>query len=148
MPTGGVMPTGRARAALGLWLLVGTGAGCVERELVIPTEPAGAEVFLDGREVGRTAEGAPVRVPFDEYGVRVVVARKPGFVPARRRVVLDPPWWQVPPFDLVTEVLWPGTVRDERTLEPLVLAPRGAPEDPAAVEARARGFAAHEEARK
>lgn len=122
-------------------------AGCVERELVVETQPAGAEVFVDGRDVGRTDEGAPVRVPFDHYGVVVVVARKPGHVPERRRVVLDPPWWQLPPVDLVTDLLWPGTITDERRLEPLVLAPRGEPEDPAAAAARARRFAATEERR-
>ncbi len=124
-----------------------TAQGCVERQLVISTEPSEAEVFLDGREVGHTAEGKPVSVPFDAYGVRIVTARKPGFVPATRRVVLDPPWWQLPVLDFFTDILWPGTIEDRRELAPIVLVPRGAPEDPAAVEARARGFAAHEERR-
>lgn len=137
------------RVALAGWVVVvGLAAqGCVERQLVLSTEPAGAELFLDGREVGRTERGEPVVVPFDAYGVRIVTARKPGYVPATRRVVLDPPWWQLPPIDLITDILWPGTIRDRRELAPLVLVPRGAPEDPAAVEARARGFAAHEERR-
>ncbi len=132
-----------------VWVVaVGLAAqGCVERQLVISTEPAGAELFLDGREVGRTEPGKPVSVPFDSYGVRIVTARRPGFVPATRRVVLDPPWWQYPVVDFFTDILWPGTIEDRRELAPLVLVPRGAPEDPAAALARARGFAAHEERR-
>lgn len=128
-------PRGRATrrrvapaAALTLALLGVT--GCVERQLVVETVPAEAEVFVDGREVAREP-GAPAVAKFDFYGVRVVTVRARGHRPVRRVVVLDPPWWQLTPLDLVTDLLWPGTLRDERRLGPVVLEPR---EDPAKVD--------------
>ena len=46
-------------------------SGCVERALVIRSEPAGARVFIDGIDSGTT----PIRVPFDFYGTRDVLVR-------------------------------------------------------------------------
>lgn len=88
-------------------------SGCVERELVVASEPEGTEVFVDGVLVGTTAEGAPVRVPFDFYGTRQVTGRRAGYRPIRRDVELCVPWYQVIPLGLVTDLLWPGTIRDE-----------------------------------
>jgi hypothetical protein len=125
-------------------------AGCVEHKLLVRSEPPGATIFVDGREVGDTAEG-PVEVPFDFYGTRVVTARKPGFVPARVEVELDPPWWQVFPLGFFTDVLWPGTIEDVHEpapVNPLTLEPRSEPDpDTDAVEARARHFAESAERR-
>ncbi|MBX3467626.1 MAG: PEGA domain-containing protein [Planctomycetes bacterium] len=130
-----------------LLLLVALGApGCVERQLVIETDPPGAELFVDGREVGTTAAGQPVRVTFEAYGTRTVVARRRGHAPVRRDVTLDPPWWQLFPIDVFTDLLWPGTLRDEHRLE-LTLTPRPAPDEPEALEARARHMGLHEEKR-
>ncbi|MGE0707054.1 MAG: PEGA domain-containing protein [Planctomycetota bacterium] len=88
-------------------------AGCVERELVIESDPDGVEVFVDGTLAGVTSGGAPVKVPFDFYGTRQVVARRAGYRPFRRNVELCVPWWQVFPLGLFSDVLWPGTIRDE-----------------------------------
>lgn len=129
-----------------LALLALGGGGCVERQLVIETEPAGVELFVDGREVGTSREGEPVVVPFEAYGTRTLVARKRGHVPVRRQVTLDPPWWQTFPIDVLTDLLWPGTIEDVHRVK-VELAPRAAPDDPAEVEARARHMAAHEEKR-
>ncbi|MCO5165802.1 MAG: PEGA domain-containing protein [Planctomycetes bacterium] len=136
----------RTSATLLLLALAACAPGCVERQLVIETDPPGAELFVDGREVGTTAEGAPVRVTFDAYGTRTVVARRRGHVPLRRTVTLDPPWWQLFPFDVFTDLLWLGTLRDEHRLE-LALTPRAAPDEPEALEARARHMGLHEEKR-
>lgn len=134
-------------ARLGLVCAVLAGAGCVERQLVIETEPAGVELFVDGREVGTTGEGGePVVVPFDAYGTRTLVARKRGHVPVRRQVTLDPPWWQTFPIDVFTDLLWPGTVEDVHRVK-VELTPRAAPDDPTEVEARARHMSIHEEKR-
>lgn len=134
-------------AAPGLLALLALAApGCVERQLVIETQPAGVELFVDGREVGTSGEDAPVVVPFDAYGTRTLVARKRGYVPARRQVTLDPPWWQTFPIDVFTDLLWPGTVEDVHRVQ-VELTRRAAPDDPVEVEARARHLATHEEKR-
>jgi hypothetical protein len=118
--------------------------GCVERQLVVDTSPGGVEVFIDGREAGTIDEdGAPLIVEFDAYGTRTLVARKRGHVPVRRQVTLDPPWWQVFPLDIVTDLLWPGTITDEHHVS-VELARRATPEAAEAVEARAREMADQE----
>lgn len=127
------------RAFLALSVLPGMLSGCVERTLMLRTDPPQAEVWVDGRHRGTT----PVAVPFESYGTREVVARKPGHVPARVEVELSPPWWQLPPFDLFTDLLWPGTIEDRHEPPPLQLERREAPVESAEeVAARARRFAA------
>lgn len=108
--------------------------GCVERRLIVRTDPPEAEIWVDGRPRGLS----PVEVPFSSYGTREVVARKPGYVPARALVPIDPPWWQYPPFDLVTDLLWPGTIEDVRTPAPLALERRGEPRAARALAEQAR----------
>jgi hypothetical protein len=93
-------------------------AGCVRRTLTIQTEPPAALVYLNDQEVGRT----PVSVPFTWYGDYDVMIRKPGYQTLQTHARLHPPWYQVPPLDLISEALVPFTVHDTRqlayTLEP------------------------------
>lgn len=87
-------------------------SGCVERTLVIRSEPVGAKVFIDGIDAGNT----PVRIPFDFYGTRDILVRmeedekrgERSLAPIRRIVKLTPPWYQRFPIDFVSENLWPG----------------------------------------
>mgnify|MGYP002634039193 CR=1 FL=1 len=96
-------------------------AGCVERALLIRSDPAGARVFLDGKDVGST----PARVPFDHYGTREVMVRweptergeGPAYAPETRLVPVSAPWYQWFPVDLFSEFVWPGTIVDERVIE-------------------------------
>lgn len=140
-------PAGCELATVGRFLLLTclalAASGCVERQLVVETVPAGAEVFIDGREAGRTGEGVPLTIRFESYGTRTLVARKRGHVPLTREVTLDPPWWQWPVIDVFTDLLWPGTITDVHLVR-LELEPRPAPEDPQALEDRARHAAEHE----
>lgn len=86
-------------------------AGCVERELVVDSEPGGALVYMNDQEVGRT----PFRRPFDWYGTYDVAVRKEGYETLRARTpVIAPPWLWVP-FDLVAELL-PVRVADTHRL--------------------------------
>ena len=95
--------------------------GCVERSLLIRTEPAGARVFLNGQHKGIT----PAKIPFDFYGTWDLQIRMEenelrgsrSLKPIREKVRLDRPWHQVFPFDLFTEVLYPGTLQVEHVLE-------------------------------
>lgn len=97
--------------AYGLWtalLALPLLTGCVERSVFIKSDPPGARVILDGQDVGVT----PVEVPYVWYGEREVVLYKDGHRSERRRLPLNAPWWQVFPFDLITDVLLPITLTD------------------------------------
>lgn len=95
--------------------------GCVERSLLIRTEPAGARVFLNGQDKGIT----PAKIPFDFYGTWDLQIRMEenelrgsrSLKPIRQKIRLDRPWHQVFPLDLFTEVLWPGTIQVEHVLD-------------------------------
>lgn len=89
--------------------------GCVERRMLIRSDPPGAPVWLDEQMVGVT----PVELRFDHYGVRRVrigpVRDAEGRVQrlaTERMVNIAPPWYEEFPIDFFSEVLWPGTVVD------------------------------------
>jgi hypothetical protein len=75
--------------------------GCVRRTLEITTEPSGALIWVNGREVGRT----PVSVDFTHYGTYDLMIQKKGWEPiidARRAPV---PVTDLPGPDLAVEIL-------------------------------------------
>ncbi len=99
-----------------LWItiaVVGLGmlGGCVEREMKITTEPAGALVYVSDREVGRT----PLTLPFTWYGDYDVQVRMNGYKTLQTHAEISPPWYEVPPLDLFSYMA-PWTYRDERFL--------------------------------
>jgi hypothetical protein len=77
--------------------------------LVIRSEPPGAQVVIDGEVRGET----PHVERYVHYGTREVTLIKPGFRTHRKMVELDAPWWQVFPFDLLTDVVLPFTFTDK-----------------------------------
>lgn len=126
------MRGGRALGALLLPFLLG---GCVERWLSIRSEPPGAEVYLDGVPAGQT----PLRVAFEYYGDREVTLRMEKYETLRKVEGIHAPWWQIFPFDFVTDVLLPFSLTDERELS-YTLTPMGAPEPAEKVQERAQEF--------
>lgn len=92
-----------AIAAVGL-------AGCVERRMTVRTNPSNALVVLDGQEVGFS----PVSVPFTYYGDRQIRLIKDGYETKTINQTIATPWYQYFPLDFVSEVLYPGRIRDER----------------------------------
>lgn len=84
-------------------------AGCVDRLLEIRSDPPGADLFIDGERVGVT----PHVHKYVWYGTREVTLVMPGYRSERRMVALNAPWWQIFPFDLVTDVLVPVTLTDK-----------------------------------
>lgn len=86
---------------------------CVERRLLIRTDPPGADVTVNGEKVGR----APVQWRFDHYGKVLVEVEKPGYRPAERVVELRSPWYEKPGVDFFADVLVPTTIRDEHQVE-------------------------------
>jgi hypothetical protein len=94
----------RMLAVAGVFFL----CGCVERIVTVRSEPAGATVFFDDKEVGVT----PCDIPYIWYGKRELALERDGYRPVRDIVILNAPWWQIFPCDLVTDVLIPFTIRD------------------------------------
>ncbi len=93
-----------AAAALAALLL----GGCVERELTINTEPQGALVTLNDEQIGVS----PVTVPFNWYGNYGVRITKDGYETLDTARELKPPLHDFPPFDFVTQILYPGRIMD------------------------------------
>jgi len=88
-------------------------AGCVERRLLVRTDPPGADVTINGERVGR----APVEWRFTHYGKALVEVEKAGYEPAQRVVALKSPWYQKPVIDFFADVLWPAKIRDDHEVE-------------------------------
>ena len=90
-------------------LLVGA-AGCVERKLTINTDPAGAQVFLNDEEIGVS----PVTASFNWYGDYNITIRKQGCGTLQTHRKLQAPWYDLFPFDFLTQILYPGRIVDSR----------------------------------
>ncbi len=99
--------------------------GCVFRELIVISEPPGADVYLDGEPVGRT----PYSGRFEHYGTRRLVLRKEGYKARVEVVRLEVPWYQYFPLDVFTDLLCPLAIYDTHEfsyrLEPVGGIPEG-----------------------
>ena len=89
-----------ALALLGALALLAAG-GCVRRTITITSEPPGALVWLNDREIGRT----PVEVDFDFYGTYDVRLVKAGYEPLLTSGKANSPWWDTLLLDLVAELV-------------------------------------------
>lgn len=76
-------------------------AGCVKRTMRITSDPSGALVWVNDREVGRT----PVDVGFVHYGTYDVRIIREGFEPLLTYGEAKPPLWDNVPLDLAAELL-------------------------------------------
>ena len=86
-------------------------AGCVEREMTITSEPAGALVFVSDVEVGRT----PLKRSFLWYGDYDIILRLDGHETLKTHASIKPPIYEIPPFDLLSHIA-PWTYHDRRFL--------------------------------
>ena len=91
--------------ALLLGVAVFSTAGCIRRTLAITTEPSGALLWLNDREVGRT----PLEVDFDHYGTYDVRLERDGYEPMMTSGKARAPWWDTVGLDLIAEAV-PGTL--------------------------------------
>jgi hypothetical protein len=87
--------------------------GCVRRRLTIRTNPPGAQVFVDDQEIGTT----PCSASFIYYGTRTITVMKDGYRTEKIFQRLNPPWYEIPPLDFVSENLSPRETRDERIVD-------------------------------
>ena len=97
-------------AALGATALLAAGCG-VERTMQVRSDPPGALVYLNGEEAGRT----PMRKMFLWYGTYDLEVRKDGYLTRSERPRVWAPWWQVPPIDLIAELV-PLRLQDNHVL--------------------------------
>lgn len=98
-----------ARCRIAPWALLLL-AGCVERTLLIRSDPPGAEIWVDGRYIGKS----PTNVRFVWYGDHEIEVRMERYRSIRRVEPVPAPWYQIFPLDFVTDVLLPFPIRDER----------------------------------
>lgn len=87
--------------------------GCVRRRLTIRSNPPGAQVFVDNQEVGTT----PCSASFIYYGTRSITVMKDGYRTEKILQKINPPWYQIPPLDFVSENMVPKELRDERIVD-------------------------------
>jgi len=88
-----------------LGLLIGCGAamaagGCVERVVSITSEPPGALVYLNDREIGRT----PVETRFVHYGTFDVRLIREGYEPMATVGQARAPLWDTVPLDFIATI--------------------------------------------
>jgi hypothetical protein len=87
--------------------------GCLRRRLTVRSNPPGAQVFVDDQEIGAT----PCSAAFVYYGTRKITVMKDGYRTETVFQKLNPPWYEIPPLDFVTENLSPRETRDERIVD-------------------------------
>ncbi|MFG0252967.1 MAG: PEGA domain-containing protein [Phycisphaerales bacterium JB038] len=76
-------------------------SGCLERVIHVTTEPPGALVHLNDREVGRT----PLEIPFQEFGTYDVRVELAGYEPIHTGAEASAPPWEWPGLDLAAMIL-------------------------------------------
>ena len=75
--------------------------GCVRRVVDISSDPDGAVVWVNDREVGAT----PVEVDFIHYGEFDVQVFMPGYEPITSSAKASAPVWDLPGLDFFAEIL-------------------------------------------
>ena len=90
-----------------MWTMLAS--GCVHRRMTIESNPVGALVLLDGKEIGYT----PVSHDFTYYGTREVTLIKDGYETQTYPAQLRTPWYQKVPLDFFSDnlLLYPVTNR-------------------------------------
>ena len=85
-------------------------SGCMSRRITVRTQPPGALVEMNGERLGLS----PASKNFIYYGDNEIKLSLPGY---ETMVVQQPtraPWYQIPPFDFITDNFLPFRVRDHR----------------------------------
>lgn len=98
---------------LALAIVMITSLGCVRRRMTVRTNPPGATVSIDNQIVGTT----PAATSFVYYGTRNIRIEKDGYQTETILQRFNPPWYELPGLDFVSETLWPREIRDERIVD-------------------------------
>lgn len=86
--------------------------GCVRRRLMVRSNPPGAMVYVDNQPIGTT----PCATDFIYYGTREIRLVKAGYETLTVNQPIPAPWYQIPPFDFVSENVIPRKIQDYRTV--------------------------------
>ncbi len=112
--------------ALLVLMCAAAACGCVERKLMIRSEPEGAPVWVNEAYAGVT----PLEYHFAFYGtngIRVGPIRdaqdKLLYHEVQTRYAARAPWYEIIPIDFFVEVLWPFTVTDVHEVPEIKLPP-------------------------
>jgi hypothetical protein len=81
--------------------------------MTVRSNPPGATVYLDGKEIGRT----PFSTNFNYYGKREFKVVKQGYETQTKLLPVRAPWYEWPGIDFVSEVLVPGKLTDQKFFE-------------------------------
>ena len=102
-----------AQKVLALFLVLGVVflSGCVKRNLYIKSDPAGATVYFNEKEVGET----PLDYDFMWYALHRVKLEKEGFEPIEEFISIRTPLYLWLPLDLIIHLI-PFTFEDNREL--------------------------------
>lgn len=84
--------------------------GCVTRRMTIASNPPGAMVLLDGKEIGYS----PASSDFIWYGTRQVTLIKDGYETKTEQVTVAAPWYQWPVIEFFADNLSPKRITDRR----------------------------------
>ena len=87
--------------------------GCVQRRLVVRSQPEGAFVTIDNQPVGPT----PLPVPFTYYGTREIQLEKDGYKTVKVRERIRPPWFEKFPVSFFSNNFAGREIRHERVLD-------------------------------
>jgi hypothetical protein len=128
------------RLALALFLfpalaLCGGCTGHVVRTITVESQPQGAMVWLNDKEVGRT----PVTADFTWYGTYRVRLEKDGYFTETVYQKVSAPWYEFVGIDLLFETVIPGTRHDDHRFPPIILKP-AKEADPVPLLERAEAF--------
>lgn len=87
--------------------------GCngVRRRLTITSEPSGAVVYLNNKEIGKT----PIATNFLYSGTYNIRCYKEGYETTEKKYKTGTPWYLWPGFDFFSENFVPGEIRDEQS---------------------------------
>lgn len=87
--------------------------GCVQRRLIVRSQPEGARVTIDNQVVGHT----PVPVPYVYHGTRDIMLEKDGFQTLKVKQRIRPRWYEYFPLSFFSNNLAFRELRDERILD-------------------------------
>ena len=106
--------------------------GCVERKLVITSEPSGADVWVNDQWHGKT----PYELPFKHYGTFGIRVESAGYVPVFVKEPVPAPAYEHMGPDLIAEAVVPAKISDVRKLHYVLQKIEGS-DDPASIVSRA-----------
>jgi hypothetical protein len=110
-------------AAMLAIVLTASQAACVERRMIVRSNPPGAVLYVDDYPIGTT----PCATSFIYYGTRQIRLVKDGYETLVVNQPIPAPWYEFFPADFVAENLVPGHIRDVRVLtydlRPMLIVP-------------------------